>query len=81
MFSRGAELQQQWCRAGTEVLSRCRGSAEVIVPVIVVKGAGTRYRTGAKVQRCRGGAEMVQSCRVAELQRWCRGADMEVQTR
>jgi len=42
------------------VLSRCRGSADVIVPVIVVEGAGTEYRAGEKVQRwCRGG----QRCR------------------
>ncbi len=56
------------------MLSRCRGSAEVIVPVIVVKGAGTRYRTGAKVQRwCRDGTE-VQRCRGgADEQIWrCR---------
>ena len=45
---------------GAEVQSRCRGSAEVIVQVIV-------QQSRCKVQRFRGGAEQqVQRCR-------CRG--------
>ena len=58
-------VQQSRCTTGAEVLSRCRGSAEVVlvqVVVIVQLCAGAEF--------CRGSTEVLQS---AEQVHRCRG--------
>jgi len=64
MFSRGAKVQQSWCRVrccstGTEVLKRFSGGAEVQQRWCRV-GAGADSCAVAEVQCRYGGAEIKQ---------------------
>mgnify|MGYP006969974617 CR=1 FL=1 len=59
-----AEAVQRWCRASRVVKRWCRAGAEVVVQLFSTvdfagdwAGVGWCRAGGAKVQRCRGGAE------------------------
>ena len=59
------------------MLSRCWGSAEVIVQVQRCRGPGARFKC-AEIQRYRGGSE-VQRCRGAAEERMCIGTGAGLQ--